>query len=266
HSGWAAHAGITAAQLAQTGLTGPPTVLEGRFGFYRAFSEGRFDQDALIGGLGDRWETLRILFKPYPTNHFTHAGIDAALELRRQAVSPKDITELELGVPAPVLRTIAEPPDLKATPETPHAAKFSGPFTVATALIGGGGLGVAELDFTAATIRDPEHLRLAKSVRCFADEEATDAFPHQFPAVLRARLSDGSVKEHRIVFNRGGPKNPLTAGELTAKFELNAAHHLAPEDAQRLAKAIWELDSAENIQKLLDLTKPSSPTTKEQAT
>ena len=33
HCGWAAHAGVTAAELAARGLTGPPTALEGRFGF-----------------------------------------------------------------------------------------------------------------------------------------------------------------------------------------------------------------------------------------
>ena len=31
--GWAAHYGVAAADLARHGLTGPPTVLEGRFGF-----------------------------------------------------------------------------------------------------------------------------------------------------------------------------------------------------------------------------------------
>jgi 2-methylcitrate dehydratase PrpD len=33
HCGWAAHAGVSAAQLAARGFTGPATVLEGRFGF-----------------------------------------------------------------------------------------------------------------------------------------------------------------------------------------------------------------------------------------
>src|SRR5690606_24242950 len=32
HGGWAAHAGVTAADLTRRGITGPPTALEGRFG------------------------------------------------------------------------------------------------------------------------------------------------------------------------------------------------------------------------------------------
>ena len=37
HCGWAARAGVTAAQLAVRGITGPPTAIEGRFGLFWAF-------------------------------------------------------------------------------------------------------------------------------------------------------------------------------------------------------------------------------------
>ncbi len=139
HCGWAAHSGIAAASLARHGMTGPPTVLEGRFGFFRALSDGRFDPAAVTEGLGSRWESDRIFVKPYPTNHFTHAGIDAARALVAQGVEPSTITAMELGLPAPVLPSIAEPAAKKASPDTGYAAKFSGPATVAAALVGGGG-------------------------------------------------------------------------------------------------------------------------------
>ncbi|MFA5919569.1 MAG: MmgE/PrpD family protein, partial [Candidatus Nanopelagicaceae bacterium] len=40
HCGWAAHSGIIAASMAREGITGPPTVLEGRFGFFNAYLDG----------------------------------------------------------------------------------------------------------------------------------------------------------------------------------------------------------------------------------
>ncbi len=254
HCGWAAHAGITAAAMARHGLTGPPTVLEGRFGFFRAYSEGRFDRGAILDGLGERWELPRIFYKPYPTNHFTHAGIDAALALRARGVDPAEIESIELGVPAPVLRTIAEPPEQKARPLTPYHAKFSGPFTVATALVGGGGLGVSSADFTEETLRDPERLRLAALVRCVADEEAGEVFPHQFPAVLTVRLSDGSVASERIRHNRGGPERPLSPEELTAKFRLNAEGAIPADRLQSLEQTIWALDRTPTIATMMELT------------
>jgi 2-methylcitrate dehydratase PrpD len=228
--------------LAYHGLTGPPTVLEGRFGFYRAYSEGRFDAEAVVGELGERWDLLRVWYKPYPTNHFTHAGIDAALAIIAQDVDPADVETMELGVPQPVLRTIAQPPELKARPTSSYTARFSGPFCVAAAMVGGGGLGVYIEDFTGDTIQDPERLRLAGVVTCFADEEATEIFPHQFPGVLRAGLKDGSVVEHRVQHNRGGPENPLSAEELALKFRLNAGLSMTPDSTEAIAEAVASLE------------------------
>ena len=117
-------------------LTGPPTVLEGRLGFLQAFCGDRAHPDAVVRGPGTDWELPRVVFKPYPCNHFTHAGVDAALRLRAQALAPADVTPIELGVAKPVLHTIAEPPGAKARPASGHHAAFSGPCTVAAALLG----------------------------------------------------------------------------------------------------------------------------------
>ena len=125
-----------------------------------------------------------MVFKPYPCNHFTHAGVDAASRLRAQGLAPADVTAIELGVAKPVLRTIAEPPEAKARPASGYHAAFSGPYTVAAALLGGG-LGVSHEDVTDAAARDPRRLALAALVRCVEDERCSASFPHAFPAVLR---------------------------------------------------------------------------------
>ena len=254
HCGWAAHSGVTAALFARNGLTGPPSVLEGRFGFFRAYSEGRFDQSAIVEGLGEEWELPKIFYKPYPTNHFTHAGIDAALAIRKRGVVPADIMDIELGVPEPVLRTIAEPVEHKARPLTPYHAKFSGPFTVAAALVGGGGLGVYSNDFTDATLGDPERLRLSDLVRCVVDEQASELFPHQFPAVLTVTLRDGSQITERVIANRGGPDRPLSRDELSLKFRLNASVALEPERVDKLEQSILALSSADSVAGVMGLT------------
>ncbi len=82
-----------------------------------------------------------IFFKPYPANHFTHAGIDAARALRKGGLDIDTISSIRLGVPAATVRTIGEPIDVKRTPETGYMAQFSGPYTVVARLLGGGGLG-----------------------------------------------------------------------------------------------------------------------------
>ncbi|WP_232836042.1 MmgE/PrpD family protein [Actinocorallia populi] len=241
HCGWAAHGGVAAAGFAAAGVTGPPTVLEGRFGFFQAWLDGVYDSSALMEGLGERWETTRTVYKPYPTNHFTHPAIDCALALREHGLDPADITAIEAGFPAPTLRTVGEPPEEKARPRSAYHAKFSGPFTIATALLGGGGLGVYLDDFADGAHEDPERLALAAKVTCFADEKASDIFPNAFAAVLRVTTRGGSVLEHRVDSSRGGPGHPLPAADLRTKFLLNAARAIPQDRAEALAQAVAAL-------------------------
>ncbi len=255
HCGWAAHAGVTAAELAAHGLTGPPTVFEGRFGFLRAYLDEDADVGAITGGLGQRWELARVFFKPYPANHFTHAGIDAAIRLREEGLDLEQIAGIELGVAAPVLRTIAQPREEKARPKTGYAAQFSGPFTVATALVGGGGLGVSLDDFTDDDVEDEEKLRLASLVTCSADEVCTRVFPNQFPALLRIRLEGGETREARVMHNRGGPENPLSDDELEVKFRDNAARALSREQVEDLEEALGDLEDGGSVDTVMRMTR-----------
>ena len=255
HCGWAAHAGLIAAQSARTGFTGPSSAFEGRFGFYQAFCAGKFFADEITQGLGSDWCIPQIFYKPYPANHFTHAGIDAALKMRAR-VAIEDIAAIELGVASPTLRTIAEPREQKIRPQSGYHAQFSGPFTVAAALLGGGGLGVWLDDFTDAHVRDPRYLDLTAKVQVVANAECDAIFPNQFPAVLRVRTQVGETLEEKVLANRGGPDNPLSAEELQIKFRANAGRRLQPAGVQALIVAIMQMEQ-QSLAHLLQLTDAS---------
>ncbi|MGW0659768.1 MmgE/PrpD family protein [Streptodolium elevatio] len=258
HCGWAAHGGVVAAALAREGVTGPPTVLEGRFGFFNAYLDGKYDAAALTGDLGTRWELLRTVYKPYPSNHFTHPGIDCALALRARGLSADEVQHAELGIAEPVLRTIAEPRALKIRPTTGYHAKFSGPYTVARALLGGGGLGLHLDDFSEDALADPRLPDLAQRVTVVADESATARFPASFAAVLRVTTCAGRVLEHRVDCSRGGPEHPLSRTELLAKFRLNAVRALPPDRTEGLLAAVVAMAEGNvDYRHVLDLTMPA---------
>ena len=74
-------------QLAAAGVTGPAESLEGKYGVFRTHLQGEaaIDLSVICDGLGQRWESRDVSFKPYPAAHVTHSFIDAALYLRRAA-------------------------------------------------------------------------------------------------------------------------------------------------------------------------------------
>ena len=256
HCGWAAHGGVVAAELAQAGLTGPPTVIEGRFGFMQAYCGDQVNLDEITDGLGSTWVLPDLFFKPYPCNHFTHTGIDAARTLKAKGVTPDQIVSIDLGVPSPVLRTIAEPRESKIKPESGYHAAFSGPFTVAAAFYRENGLGLFHEDFEDESAHDPEILALAAKVNVNANEECDAIFPFQFPAVLTAHLKDGTSMTEKVLVNRGGPKNPLTDAELALKFESNVRDSLNPDQAREVAHTIFDFatnkTSLANLASLLE--------------
>ena len=244
HCGWAAHAGIIAAQAARAGFTGPAEAFEGLYGFYKAFCEGVFHVEELLEGLGSRWSVTELFYKPYPANHFSHAAIDAALQLR-SSVEIDDIAEIEVGLPTSTLRTLAQPVEAKARPQSGYHAQFSAPFVVAAALLGGGGLGVWLNDFTDEHVRDPRYLNLAAKVRCVGDTECDAIFPRQFPAVMTIKTRSGKVLNAEVMANRGGPGNPLSTEELKTKFNANAGITMDQGGSDRLAGAAMNLHALE---------------------
>lgn len=269
HCGWAAHSGVCAAQFAAGGVTGPPTVIEGRFGFLTAFLDERWTPGPLVAGLEEmgtagNWQYARTVFKPYPSNHFTHPGIDCALALRRDGLRAQDVVSAQLGVAAAPRRTIGEPRSEKVRPRTPYHAKFSGPYTVAAALLSDvdadgsdDGLGLRHADFSPGAFTDPRRLALAERVEVVADAQCDAEFPEAFSAVLQVRTRGGRVLRTRVASSLGGPGAPLSRAQLAGKFRLNAEPVIGAARADGVIEAVRALPAAPRgaAAALLDLTR-----------
>ena len=251
HCGLAAQAGVAAARLVRAGLTGPPTALEGRFGFFEAFLRDEWRCEPVLDGLGDEWSVAGIFYKPYPANHFTHAGIDAALRLRAAGLRAADVDSAHLGVATPTVRTIGEPLDVKQSPATGYQAQFSGPYTVATALLGGSGLGFGLDDVTDDMARDPERRALAARITVGGDPACDAIYPAQFPAVLTVHTIDGRTLVEEVLVNRGGPGDPLSDTELERKFSDNTAGLLSPADASEVMGTAARLAALGSVAELM---------------
>ncbi|PVG80769.1 2-methylcitrate dehydratase [Nocardioides gansuensis] len=241
HCGTAAQAGVSAAQLVRRGFTGPPTVLEGRFGFFEAWLHGQYFPEAITAGLGEEWSVPGIFFKPYPANHFTHTSVDAGRALAARGVRPEEVARIVLGVPGAVIRTIGEPIEVKRAPQTGYQAQFSGPYAVVAGLLGGGGLGTGLDDYTDELAQDPARRELMAKVEVVADPRCDEIYPFQFPARVSVTTTSGAELLEEVLTNRGGPDRPLSDDELTTKFRDNVAGRLSGAVADAVREEILAL-------------------------
>jgi 2-methylcitrate dehydratase PrpD len=239
HAGWAAHAGMVAAELARRGFSGPRQSLDGRFGFYRShLGETAWDIRRLTDGLGHRWELLDIALKPYPCCHFNHAFIDCAAAARSASgFDVERIERIDCFIHPRQMPVVCEPVASKARPQSEYDAKFSLPYAVACMLVRGH---VDVDDFTDEAIRDPKILALAAKTTCPADASAD--YPRVFPGRLRITFAGGRDQEWSEPINRGSSENPLTDDEVREKFSRNASRALTSEQVEQLIAAVENVE------------------------
>jgi len=220
HAGWAAQSGLRAALMARAGFLGPRTVLDGTHGFYKAFAHPvspRFEP--LLEGLGSRYVTEDIAFKPYACGTMAQPFVDCAIALAESGVQADDIREIVCEVGEGTVHRLWEPLATKHRPPTPYAAKFSTPYCMAVGFFDRrAGFG----QFTAARIADRAVLDLAAKIRYVVNP--ADEYPRAFTGHLRATLRDGSEREFRQPFMRGGTRAPLTRDAVEHKFVDNALY------------------------------------------
>ena len=225
HPGWAAHGGVIAAGLAQAGMTGPETAIEGSRGLFPVFArdpEAAARFAAQWDDLGRRWHMPDTAFKFSPCCHYLHPFIEAAGILAAHGVEAEAIAEVICEVPPGAEAVICEPWEAKLAVPTGHAGRWSLPITVAARFVEG------KVDL--ATFEQPASAAvrtLAGRVRWVVMENA--GFPRLFGAALTCVMADGTRHHLRIADAHGNATRPPEAAEVLAKFRANAALSLTPD-------------------------------------
>ena len=236
HAGQAAQSGIRAALLAEGGFTGPKTVIEGQHGFYKAFAPSKAPDFApLLDALGTRFVLETVAFKPYACGTMTQPFIDCAIELARSGVRAGDIVSMVCEVGEGTVHRLWEPLKLKQAPPNGYAAKFSTPYCIAAGFID---RKAGFEQFTDARVKDPALRELAAKVSYVINPN--DEYPRNFTGHIRATLKDGRVAEARKAHMKGGAHEPLSEGEIMAKYYDNARF------------GGWERGAAEMLARKLD--------------
>ena len=255
HSGFAAQSGLTAALLADAGVTGPPNVFEGRFGLFASHLQDPAvprNFGRIANGLGTHWESRNSSFKPFPTAHVLHPYVSAILRLRdRHGVRAADVTRIECPVAEFNVSIVCEPIAEKIAPATQAHCRVCLQYTIAEALYAGS---LGKNAYGDAMRLNPEVLELARRVEYSVDP----AFPGpgRFKGAVRVTMKDGRVLEEIEEYNRGSAENPMSEAELRAKFDDNASGFLAPAQRDRLVEEIARAENLPDVRVLVDLAAP----------
>jgi len=254
HTGYAAMSGLIAATLAQQGFTGAKNALEGeRGGFLNAYAPHP-NPTKVISELGQRFETMEIGVKPYPSCRYGHAAIDALIGLRTaHKLNYQEIESVQIGLPRTGWNIVGDPESDKQNPTNYVEGQFSMPFVAAVSLRDG----QMTWDDYARHLKDSDTLALCRKIRTVVDDRAEAEFPANMSGVVEVVTTSGTF-EDMVVTPKGEPENFLSAGEMRAKFDALVGPYLDDTSCGALADAILSIEDAKDIQEILTMTRPSS--------
>jgi 2-methylcitrate dehydratase PrpD len=252
HPGWAIQGGLTCAQLAAEGYTGPKEVVEGKFGLFNALlhgDEATFDFDHITDGLGERWLLPGTTFKPWPNGVWNHASMDgAAIIVRREKLKVSEIARIDTYVPPICIPIVCEPREAKLNPRSPYHLKFSLPYSVAMLLVHGS---VEVDDFTDLMVADAQVRALAERVFCHPDPSMA---PDHFPARVELHTVDGRTFVQDMPAQKGDPDNPMGPDDHRRKFRGNVVPTLGQERSDQLLLALEDAWHAPDASRLAAMT------------
>jgi 2-methylcitrate dehydratase PrpD len=235
--------GVLAVHLDRCGFTSPA---DAPADIYGAILGERFDEAAVVEGLGEDYRIATNYFKLHACCRINHYALDALERITRAHRFDGDDVDRVTVTSIPFGERMAEP-----APATMLAAKFSIPYAVAASLV----LGRTDLAaFDPAAVADPRVRALAARVEIASDPEMNPRRLDDYPtAVVTVTLHDGRTLTDATTVVRGDAAAPADLGEIVDKFEALAAPVLGPARARAVVEAVDRMDELKDIRDLTSL-------------
>jgi 2-methylcitrate dehydratase len=244
----ATQSGMAAALLAERGYTGPEHVIDGKEGLAHCFGP-EWRLGVLTDGLGESWRITACGMKAFPTEALTHAPISAVLAIvTEHDLRPDEIASVRIRSLRRAADILADPS--KYDPRSKETADHSLPYVVAAAIVD---RNVTPAQFTEAKIMDPQIRAQLRKVEVVADPEIESLFPALQRVAVEVTTGDGRSYEKRLDYPKGDPRNPLTDGEVEAKFDALAGPVLSDAARARVKDAVWGLERLASVTQLMEM-------------
>lgn len=225
--------GLTAAYMAASGFTCSDGAIDGNNGLLQVMSPNAAP-DRIRDGLGIEFELMHNAYKPYPCGIVIHPAIDACLALAADPAFELDLLErLDLRVHPDALNLTG-----RKLPDSALEAQISIYHWVATSLVHRrAGIEESGLPCVQETaVRAIQEAVFPVAALTLASDQAE----------ARLTMRDGRVLEARIEHAIGSASNPMTDGQLEAKFHSLASRVLNDEKTARLLAVCKGMDRLED--------------------
>lgn len=211
HMAGAARDGLTAAQLARAGLTGPLGVLDGPSGWFAATAAGA-DASCLTEARAEPW-LLDVSFKPWPACRHAHPAMDALREALgaqpAEPARPESVAAITVHTYEDALRFCDRP-----EPHDEAQARFSIQHALA-AWVRWGEPALAH--YQPAALADPAVAALRARVHVYAEPGIQARYPAAYGARVQVRWLDGRTSLAELHHTYGDPARPMPPAAIEHK-------------------------------------------------
>ncbi len=235
----AARAAIVACDLAEAGLQGPESSLEGPFGYFNMF-EDEVDVSAAVEALGKTHRITEVSWKPFPTGRAAQGGIVLVQALIEQGVTLENLEKLTLSAP-PIIPRLVDRPLIDNM--SANYARLCFPY-LAGITIARGTVGLD--DFSNEDLASETYREAAEKIEIVTNHIKD---PAEFlPQSATARLKNGEEMFAMIGKLFGSPADPLSMTQHIEKFRKCVAFGLSEVNASATANRLITLvDSLERL-------------------
>ena len=246
----ATQSGVLAALMAEKGYTGPEHVVDGKEGLTHCFGPS-WKLNLLTDGLGESWRITQCGMKAFPTEALTHTPISAVLDIvKSNDLKPEQVEKVQIRSLARAADILSDPS--KYDPRSKETADHSLPYVIAAAIAE---RQVTPVQFEMKKIMDPTIRAQLKKVEVVADPEIEKVFPALQRVIVNLTTTDGRTFTKQLDYPKGDPRNPLSDAEVEEKFAALAEGVLSEGAQKKLKHAIWNLEKAGSVSKLMALMK-----------
>jgi 2-methylcitrate dehydratase PrpD len=246
HTGLAARNALAAVNLARSGFSAAPDILEAASGFFAAYGVEASCPQSAIDSLGNPWVIVDpgLALKRFPCCYASHRGMDGVLQLRqRLGLNAENLQHLDCRMPPGGMRVLIYP-----QPKTGLEGKFSLQYALAAGILDGE---YSLWSFTDEAINRPQihnllaRLAVSEDPRCAGNDtllETRSSGSRGYVEVEAVR-TDGHRETVRVDQAPGHPARELTWEDISAKFMDCAAQ--APIDRNKAEQAFGILTCLE---------------------